>query len=174
MSALDRLTRYFDACVRKAVADVLATRPAPYVVVACNKLQQTVSLRSLTAAMPNLTDVPMRAPGLVLELAPNTPVTVAVDGNGNPYVDSYASGGLPPIVPGTGSGVQNEIDAGYILITQILVPQPAVVTALYFPAGTTGKLAAETAKTVAISAGLAAFLLHMSGGRVLPDGWTVP
>ncbi len=89
-------------------------------------------------------------------------------------MSGYSSGGIQSLPPGAGSGVLNEIDAGYILITQNLQPIPNVVAAVYFPAGITGGIAAQAALLVATSAGLAAFLLHMNKGRILPTGWTVP
>ncbi len=173
MDSLSRLAKYFDALVRKAVEDLLCMRTMPYVVTSCNAIAQTVSLRSLDASMPDLTDVSLRSPGLVMNLPPGTAVSVAVDVGGVPYVQSYASGGVPPLVPSSGSGVQNNIDAGYVVVIQnaitFLMLQP-----LYFPAGVAGQTAAATALATAIGAGNVAFLLHMPGGRVLPNGWTVP
>jgi hypothetical protein len=74
-------------------------------------------------------------------------------------------------VPGAGSGVTNEIDAGYVLIVQT----PALaIAAQYFPAGILGGQLADTARKAAVTAGNLAFLLHMNGGRILPTAWTVP
>lgn len=156
-----------------------ATRSLPYAghyeysVVACNKVAQTVSARSLSPAMPDLTDVPIASPGLVLELVPGTQIRIAFAGADptRPYVASYASGGLAPLVPGSGSGVLNQIDAGYVLISQT----PAfIIAAAYFPAGVAGGIAAEAARALAVSSGSTAFLLHLNGGRILPSAWTVP
>jgi hypothetical protein len=88
-----------------------------------------------------------------------------------PYVSGIASGGLTSTPPGAGSGVTNKVDAGYVLIAQT----PAlVIAAAYFPAGIAGGLAAETARLAAVAAGNTAILMHLDGGRILPDGWSIP
>lgn len=166
---MDRLIQKFRALVRKEIEDLLCLRTMPYVVVACNAPAQTASLRSLDSSMPDLTDVSLRAPGLALNLPPGTAVSVAVDTVGVPYVQSYASGGIPSLVPDAGSGIQNNIDAGYILLIQAPVT-PFAVLATYFPAGVAGGLAADIAHTAAPGS----ILLHLNGGRVFPDAWTVP
>ncbi len=170
---MDVLIKWLGQLVRKATACLPYAGHYEYSVVATNKLTQTVSARSLSPAMPDLTDVPFAAPGLALELPPGTQIRIAfasLDPT-RPYVASYASGGIAPLVPGTGSGVLNEIDAGYVLISQT----PAfIIAAAYFPAGLAGGIAAESARVAAVTAGSTAFLLHLNGGRVLPDAWTVP
>lgn len=171
---MDRLTRAFEALVRRFTARLESALTTDYSVVACDPLRQVVQVRSLDPQVSDLVELPMRTPGLIMNLPPGTTVRVGYS-SGQPYVLSYSSGGVQPIVPGSGSGVLNDIDAGYILITQVIAtPFPMPVVAVYFPAGVAGKLAAETAQQVAITAGLSAFLLHMNGGRILPTAWTVP
>ncbi len=171
---MDRLIENLRALVRNAVPELWLALLDRYTVVSCNVASQTVDLRSQSTRVPDLIQVPLRAPGLVLDLLPGTQVRVGYDSDGAAYAVLGASGGIQPLVPGSGSGLKNNIDAGYVLITQVLVPQPAVVTAVYFPAGVAGAQAAEAARLVATSAGLAAFLLHLNGGRIMPDAWTVP
>jgi hypothetical protein len=170
---VDRLSEWINQAVRKAVAWLPYAGHYDYSVVACNKLTQTISARSLSPAMPDLVEVGFASPGLALELPPGSQVRIGFSNMDptKPYVASYAAGGIPPVIPMTGSGVLNEIDAGYVLITQT----PAfVIAAVYFPAGVAGAIAANAAALVATNAGFTVFLLHMSGGRVLPDAWTVP
>lgn len=173
---MDVLRDWINQAVRKAVSCLPYAGTYEYSVVACNKLLQTVSARSLSPSMPDLTNVPIMSPGLALELVPGTPIRVRFAGMDptRPEVVPGSSGGLPPLVPLTGSGVLNELDAGYVLITQVVLPIPSAVAAVYFPAGLAGSIAAQAALLAATSAGLAAFLLHMNGGRVLPDAWTIP
>ncbi len=142
----------------------------PYAVVATNRADQTVSLRSQDPQAPDLKNVPLSASGLALDIPPGTPVKVSYVG-GQPFVSGVAPGGIRPIVPGSGSGVLNEIDAGYVLVIQNV---SLVVAANYFPAGVAGGIAAESARAAAVLAGNTAILLHLNGGRVLPDAWTVP
>lgn len=170
---MDVVREWINQAVRKAVSCLPYAGEYEYSVVACNKLTQTVSARSLSPAMPDLTNVPLMSPGLALELPPGTQIRIGFAGMKptRPYVSGYASGGIPPLVPGSGSGVLNQLDAGYVLITQT----PAfVIAATYFPAGVAGGVAAEETRAAAVLAGNTAFLLAMSGGRVLPDAWTVP
>lgn len=173
---MDVIREWINQAVRKAVSCLPYAGEYEYSVVSCNKLTQTVSARSLSPAMPDITNAPIMSPGLALELPPGSQIRIGFVGMNptRPYVSGFASGGIPPIVPGTGSGVQNEIDAGYVLITQVVTPIPSAITAAYFPAGVAGGIAAQAALLVATTAGLAAFLLHMNGGRILPDAWTVP
>lgn len=170
---MDRLIRAFEALVRLFTSELARVQTTLYSVVSCNPIAQTVQVRSLDPEVSDLTELPMSTPGLILNLPPGTIVKVGYAGT-QPYVCAYSSGGLQPLPPGAGSGVLNEIDAGYVLITQVLQPIPSVVTAVYFPAGVSGGIAAQAALLVATTAGLGAFLLHMNGGRVLPTAWTVP
>src|SRR5690348_3090308 len=167
---MDRLVTNLRKLIRQALPEVAFALMDRYTVVACDVLQQTVSLRSQTpTATPDLTNVPLRAPGLVLELRPGTQVRVGYDSDGSPYAVIAASGGLPPLVPSSGSGIKNQIDAGYILIIQAPAT-PFTVLATYFPAGVAGSLAAETAHAAAPGS----ILLHLDGARLMPDPWTVP
>jgi hypothetical protein len=167
---MDRLITALTELVRGLVADLFYAKTTSYSVVACNKITQTVSLRSLDKSVSDLTNVPIGGNGWLYDLPPGTQVKVSYAGS-QPYVSGLSSGGIPPIIPVTGSGLLNEIDAGYVLIVQT----PALaLSAVYFPAGLTGGVAAETARLAAVAAGNVAFLLHMTGGRVLPDAWTIP
>lgn len=174
MDALNRLTRAFAALVAQFTAKLENALTTSYSVVSCDPIRQVVQVRSLDRDVSDLVELPLTAPGLVLNLPPGTIVKVGYS-SGQPYVSGYSSGGIQPIVPGSGSGLINEIDAGYVLIAQALAAGPPfAVTAAYFPAGVAGGVAAEAARLAAVGAGLTAFLLHMNGGRVLPTGWTVP
>jgi hypothetical protein len=168
LDSLDRLNVWFDRLVNQVTQRLVYAGTFPYVVVSCNALAQTVNVASLTAQQPPLTDVPLRSPGVVLDLLPGTQVRVGYDSlsDGMPYVVVAPSGGLT--IPG-GSGIKNTIDAGYILILQ-LPGTPFTVTATYFPAGVAGGTAAEAAHLLAPGS----ILLHLDGGRVQPSGWTVP
>ncbi len=171
---MDRLIKAFEALVKTLTGDLFYAQQNLYSVVASNRITQTASLRSLDPArVPDLTEVAFSSPGLILELRPGTLVKVGYV-SGTPYIAGYPGGALAPLVPGTGSGVLNKIDAGYVLITQVVNPVPAVVTAVYFPAGIAGGIAAQAALLVATTAGLAAFLLHLDGGRVTTEPWSVP
>lgn len=174
MDALNRITIAFAALVEQVTAGLRDALTTSYSVVTCDPIRQVVQVRSLDPEVSDLVELPLTTPGLIMNLPPGTIVRVGYS-SGQPYVSGYSSGGIQPLPPGAGSGIINEIDAGYILITQVIAAPPAMpVAALYFPAGVAGKLAAETARNVAVTAGLAAFLLHMSGGRILPTAWTVP
>lgn len=167
---MDRLVENFRKLARKALDDLLSYALTDrYTVVSCNVVDQTVDVRSQSITVPDLTGVKMRAPGLVLDVRPGTQVSVGYDSDGTPYAVIGTSGGLSPIVPNSGSGVKNQIDAGYILIVQAPAT-PFTVLATYFPAGVAGKLAADTAHAAAPGS----ILLHLDGARMMPDPWTVP
>lgn len=176
--------KYFTQLVKKAVSSLPYAGNYPYTVVSCNPLQQTLEARSLQRNMPDLTGVPLSAPGLAMNPPPGTEIRIGFSGMDptKPYVASYGSGGMSPVVPDSGSGVLNEIDAGYVLIVFVPGvapapgnPLPSVMTAQYFPAGVAGKAAAQTAYLATNLPPVSqATLLHMTNGRVLPNAWTVP
>lgn len=170
---MDRLTRAFKALVEQFTAKLQNALTTQYSVVSCDPFRQVVQVRSLDGSVSDLVELPLSTPGLVMNLPPGTLVRVGYS-SGQPYVSGYSSGGIQSIPPGAGSGVINNIDAGYILITQVVIPIPSAVVAVYFPAGIAGGIAAEAARLVAVNAGLSAFLLHMNGGRIMPTSWTVP
>ncbi len=173
MDALNRLTVAFAALVEQAVAKLQNALTTSYSVVSCDPFRQVVQVRSLDPGVSDLVELPLATPGLIMNLPPGTIVRVGYS-SGQPYVSGYSSGAIQSLPPGAGSGVLNEIDAGYILITQAPAGPPFPVVALYFPPGIAGGQAAELAKTTAIGAGLVTFLLHMNQGRIMPTGWTVP
>lgn len=172
---MDRLKRYFNQLVRKAVEGLPYAGHYPYTVVATDTVNQTVSARSLTASMPDLTSVAFASPGLTLNLPPGTQVRIAFAGmNPNaPYVASYASGGIPPIVPTSGSGVTNVLDGGF-LVTGQNVSTFALLPPQFFPAGVAGQASAIAAAAVITTGGNLAYVTHLTGGRVTPDAWTIP
>jgi hypothetical protein len=170
---LDRLIGNLKALILQAVPQLQYALLERYTVVSCNPLRQTVDVRSQSTRVPDLTQVPLRAPGLVLDLLPGTQVRVGWDSDGAAYAVLGASGGLPPLVPSSGSGIKNNIDAGYIVVIQNALSF-AVLQPLYFPAGVSGGVAAESARAAAVLAGNIAFIVHLNGGRVMPDAWTVP
>lgn len=171
MASLDRLVKAFAALARKALEQVAYSGTWPYSVESCNPETQTVSARSLDPRMPDLTDIPFATPGLFLNLPPGTQIRVAFTALGDQgyYVATCASGGIPSTPPGAGSGITNNVHAGYILIVQAPAT-PFTVLATYFPAGIAGRLAAETAHTAAPGS----ILLELNGGRIMADAWTVP
>ncbi len=167
---MDRLTRAFAALVELFTVKLQNALTTSYSVVFCDPIRQVVQVRSLDQDVSDLTELPLCTPGLIMNLPPGTIVRVGYS-SGQPYVSGYSSGGIQPIVPSAGSGVLNEIDAGYVLIVQT----PAfAIAAQYFPAGVLGGQLADTARKAALTAGNLPFLLHMNGGRILPTAWTVP
>lgn len=167
---MDRLIRAFEALVKLFTSQLNYALTTSYSVVFCDPLRQVVQVRSLDPQVSDLIELPLATPGLIMNLPPGTIVRVGYS-SGQPYVSGYSSGGVAPIVPGSGSGITNEIDAGYVLIVQT---PGFVIAATYFPAGVAGGVAAEAARALAVSSGSTAFLLHMNGGRVLSTAWTVP
>ena len=170
---MDRLIEYFNRLVRAAVQPLAFAGLYPYSVVSCNKLMQTVSARALSAEMPDLTDVPIRGNGFAVEWPPGAQIRIGFDGMDPtaPYAIVGASGGLAPVIPNSGSGLLNELDCGYLVIGPWpggMAPLP--VPTLYFPAGVAGEIAA----TLANAAAPGSILVHLSGGRITPDPWTVP
>lgn len=170
---MDRLIANLRALVLQAVPALQYALLERYTVVSCNPLRQTVDVRSQSTRVPDLTQVPLRAPGLVLDLLPGTQVRVGWDADGAAYAVLGASGGLPALVPSSGSGIRNNIDAGYVVVIQNAITF-VLLQPLYFPAGVAGSVAAETARAAAVLAGNVAFVIHLNGGRVMPDAWTVP
>lgn len=181
---MDRLTTYLTQLVRRAVSHLTYAGHYPYTVVSCNPVLQTLEARSLDKRMPDLTGVPLVAPGLVLNPPPGTEIRIGFTGMDptKPYVAGYGSGGMSPVVPDSGSGVLNEIDAGYVLIVFVPGvapapgnPLPSTMVAQYFPAGVAGKTQAQIAYIASnIPPVSQATLLHMTNGRVLPNAWTIP
>jgi hypothetical protein len=169
---VDRLIENLRALVLQAIPALQYALLERYTVVSCNPLRQTVDVRSQSTRVPDLTQVPLRAPGLALDLLPGTQVRVGWDADGAAYAVVAASGGLSALVPASGSGVKNNIDAGYVVVIQNV--SLALLQPLYFPAGVAGAAAAEAARAAAVLAGNTAFVVHLSGGRVMPDAWTVP
>ncbi len=169
---MDRLTQAFRALVELFTARLQNALTTSYSVVACDPFRQVVQVRSLDPQVSDLTELPLATPGLIMNLPPGTIVRVGYS-SGQPYVSGYSSGGIDPIVPGSGSGVLNEIDAGYIVVAQNALSF-AVLQPLYFPAGVAGEIAAQAAVAAFLLAGNTAFLVHLNAGRVLPTAWTVP
>lgn len=73
---MDRLKQWFSACVAKAVESLPYAGRYRYSVVSCNFAAQTLELLPLDPKQPALSDVPMRTPGLRLDIAPGTQVLV--------------------------------------------------------------------------------------------------
>ncbi len=169
---MDRLTRAFEALVKQFTAKLENALTTSYSVVSCDPIRQVVQVRSLDPDVSDLTELPLATPGLIMNLPPGTIVRVGYS-SGQPYVSGYSSGGIDPLVPGAGSGVTNQIDAGYVVVIQnalsFLMLQP-----LYFPAGVAGQIAAQAALAAALGTGNVAFLVHLNAGRILATGWTVP
>lgn len=166
---MDRLIRALTDLVRGLVADLFYAKTTTYSVVSCDRVNQTVQLRSLDGSVSDLTQVPIVNAGLMVDLLPGTVVRVSYAGN-QPYVSGLAPGALQPVVPGSGSGIISEIDCGYLLVGPAGGPSPGPVPTVYFPAGVAG----ETAAQLAHAALPGSVLVHLNGGRVLPTAWTVP
>lgn len=181
---MDRLTKYLNKLIDKATSYLKYSGHYPYTVVSCNPQLQTLEARSQLKGWPDLTGVPLGAPGLALNPPPGSEVRIGFTGmdSTKPYVASYSSGGLAPVIPNSGSGVLNEIDAGYLLIVFVPGvapapgnPLPSAMTAFYFPAGVAGSTQAQAAYLIAnVPPASQATLLHLNQGRVLPNAWTVP
>ncbi len=120
---MDRLIEYFNQLVRRAVASLPYAGIYDYSVVSCNKATQTLSARSLSADMPDLTSVPMVTPGLILDVSLGTTVKIGFAGMNpaSPFVAHYGAG-----------SVENAVDLGWLGLSQLTSP-PFTVSACYVP-----------------------------------------
>lgn len=126
---MDVISEWINQAVRKAVSCLPYAGRYQYSVVSCNTSAQTISARSLSPAMPDLTDIPMATPGLFLDVPTGTLVTIGFRSMSptRPYVESYGSGGS--------STVLNVVACGWIGLAQA-VPPASTLTVTYVPAGT--------------------------------------
>lgn len=88
---MDRVKAWFEACVRAAVARLPYAGVYRYSVVSCDFAAQTLDLAALDEGQPNHTRVPIRAPGLRLDIAPGSEVGLgyfALDPR-RPYVATF-------------------------------------------------------------------------------------
>jgi hypothetical protein len=77
---IDRLQAWFSACVREAVKSLPYAGEYRYSVVSCDFAGQTLDCKALDAGQPSLTRVPMRAPGMRLDVAPGAEVLIGYAG----------------------------------------------------------------------------------------------
>lgn len=76
----DRLQAWFTTCVREAVKSLPYAGEYRYSVVSCDFSAQTLDVKALDAGQPNHTRVPMRAPGMRLDVAPGAEVLIGYAG----------------------------------------------------------------------------------------------
>lgn len=158
---MDRLIEFFNQLVRKACAGLPYAGQYDYSVTSCDVTAQTLSARSLDANLPDLTDVPMVSPGLILDVPPGTTVKVGFAGlnPSAPYIASYGSGGS--------SRVKNSVHMGWLVAAQATGPAFAV-TLTYVPWGPlppVGPTLVPPNTPTLLSAAPVAFVLE--GGQVL-------
>jgi len=77
---MDRLRAWFEACVKEAVKSLPYAGEYRYSVVSCDFAAQTLDCKALDAGQPNHTKVPMRAPGMRLDVAPGAEVLIGYAG----------------------------------------------------------------------------------------------
>lgn len=123
---MDRLVIAFRALVRKAVETLPYGGVYPYSVESCDVLAQTVSARSLDSRMPDLTDVPLVTPGLIVKLEYGTQIKIGFVGLDPtaPYVAGYASG--------ASLTVKNMVHVGWLGLSQVN-PPVSTLTVVYMP-----------------------------------------
>ena len=92
---MDRLKQWFTACVAKAVESLPYAGRYRYSVVSCDFAAQTLDLSPLDPKQPALSRVPMRTPGLRLDIAPGTQVLVGYAAM-NPTLPEVTSFGNDP------------------------------------------------------------------------------
>ena len=142
---MDRLQAWFAACVREAVKSLPYAAEYRYSVVACDFAAQTLDVKALDAGQPNHLRVPMRTPGMRLDVAPGAEVLIGYAGLDptRPEVRCYSQqpgailrvellGGTTPIAL-MGMSVEVTIPASSIVttgsaVTQTGPPAPLTVT----------------------------------------------
>lgn len=77
---IDRLQAWFAACVREAVKSMPYAGEYRYSVSACDFAAQTLDVKPLDAGQPNHLKVPMRTPGMRLDVAPGSEVLIGYAG----------------------------------------------------------------------------------------------
>lgn len=140
---IDRLQAWFSACVREAVKSLPYAGEYRYSVVSCDFAAQTLDAKPLDPGQPNHTRVPMRAPGMRLDVAPGSEVLIgyaALDPT-RPEVRAYSQqpgailrvellGGTTPVAL-QGMAVQVTIPASTVLVASPappgFVPNPAPI-----------------------------------------------
>lgn len=90
---MDRLKAWFISCVQKAVERLPFAGRYRYSVVSCDFDAQTLDLSPLDPGQPSMTKVPMRTPGLMIDLAPGAEVLVGYAGMNRtlPEVTSFTN-----------------------------------------------------------------------------------
>lgn len=73
---MDRLQAWFAACVREAVKSLPYAGEYRYSVSACDFAAQTLDVKPLDPGQPNHLKVPMRTPGMRLDVAPGSEVLI--------------------------------------------------------------------------------------------------
>lgn len=150
---MDRLQAWFAACVREAVKSLPYAGEYRYSVVACDFNAQTLDVKPLDSApmpsgvypqaQPNHLKVPMRTPGLRLDVAPGSEVLIGYAGMDptRPEVRCYSQqpgailrveilGGTTPVAL-QGMAVQVTIPSSTVLVASPsppgYVPNPAPI-----------------------------------------------
>lgn len=77
---MERLKEWFSACVREAVKALPYAGEYRYSVVSCDFAAQTVDVKPLDVGQPNHLRVPMRTPGMRLDVAPGSEVLIGYAG----------------------------------------------------------------------------------------------
>lgn len=140
---MDRLQAWFSACVREAVKSLPYAGEYRYSVVSCDFAAQTLDVKALDAGQPNHTRVPMRTPGMRLDVAPGAEVLIGYAGLDptRPEVRCYSQqpgailrvellGGTTPVAL-QGMAIQAAIPTSAVLIASPsppgFVPNPAPI-----------------------------------------------
>lgn len=140
---IDRLQAWFAACVREAVKSLPYAGEYRYSVVACDFNAQTLDVKPLDPGQPNHLKVPMRTPGMRLDVAPGSEVLIGYAGMDptRPEVRAYSQqpgailkvellGGATPVAL-QGMAVQVTIPSSTVLVASPnppgYVPNPAPI-----------------------------------------------
>lgn len=125
---MDRLKAWFAACVAKAVESLPYAGRYRYSVVSCDFDAQTLDLYPLDKGQPSLSKVPMRTPGLKLDIAQGTEVLVGYAGMRPTGAEVTSFGNDPASVLRVEILGQNTPAAFKGMAVQVTLPAMSVTT----------------------------------------------
>jgi hypothetical protein len=132
---MDRLKAWFSACVAKAVESLPYAGRYRYSVVSCDFDAQTLDLYPLDKGQPPLSKVPMRTPGLKLDIAQGTEVLVGYAGMRPTGAEVTSFGNDPASVLKVEILGQNTPAAFQGMAVQVTIPSSTVLVASPSPPG---------------------------------------
>lgn len=132
---MDRLRDWFAACVRAAVASLPYAGRYRYSVDSCNFAAQTLDLSPLDPSQPALDGVPMRTPGLRIDVAPGTEVLVGYAGMDPTRPEVTSFGNDPASITRVEILGRTTPAAFQGMAVQVTIPQGAVLVASPSPPG---------------------------------------